>query len=227
MLFAAVILGNLLFIILNATNPSNVIGTLSIIFASLAFLGLYIGNVCVTASTFNFITKDKQNYMMKLTPTPAWKMLLGSIIPSVVLDVLAFLIGVTFVVAHSITMYGNANIDAMRMDPATIYVFVILTLLYTILITMGLFWHALTKTVLMRVPLSGFIGLVITILLVAATSFINTVMLPFGQLQRIGPFFTILIENITHLQFSVVALVFLLQAAILFFVTAYLLDRRA
>jgi len=230
-MLAVAVVGNLLFMLLSAANPSSWQAMLSITFASLSFLGLWIGNMCITGSALKAITKEPQSYLITLAPVPSWKVLLGNILPSVLFDSIAFFVGLVFIVVHTFAVYvsdgGVTSSLNMQVESGAIYGIVLLVLLYTFLIVIGVFWSAVTRTVLVRVPFCKLVGVLVTTVAVAATSWINIVMLPFGDLYNFGPFFTITISNIAAWQFGLSAILFMAQSAILLFVAAYLLDRRS
>jgi len=233
---AIVVLGNIFFLIL--TNRNDFMewqAILGITFASLAFIGVFVANIIVSDSIFKkALFKEPGNYLMILTPVPTWKRILGTLIPSVIFDMLAFAISIVFIVILAMSFSESTGVrevwQELRQYQVDVYVlfgigFIVVG--YAWLILTGVFWHSLTKTILSRVPLRKLAGAALTIAVVSALSWISAVLLPFGEINRFGPFFTIFIHEMAtwHLVVTLVSL--FVQAAILLFSAALLLDRRA
>ena len=232
---AIVVLGNVFFLFLVQTNDfmewQSILG---ILFASFGFLGLFITNIIASDSTFkNTLFKEPDSYFMALTPVPTWKKILGALIPSAIFDTLAFGIGILFIVIMSVGMNDGASLGdfvwqpgAWRPDNHVLLVIAFLLVGYAWLILAGVFGHSLAKTVLSRVPFRRLVAVILTIIVVTALSWISIVLLPFGEIHRFGPFFTVMIHQTATWHFIVTVLLLAAQAAILLLAAAHLLDRR-
>jgi len=233
---AIVVLGNVFFHILAHNNDYMTWqAVLGVTFASFAFLGIFIANIYASDSTFkNAFFKEPGSYLMTLTPVPTWKKILGALIPSVIFDILAFSIGIIFIVVLAVGLNDGASMGDFvwqegqwRPDSNVLFVIGFIVVGYAWLILTGVFWHALTKTVLSRVPLRKLVGAILTIAVVSVFSWISIVLLPFGEISRFGPFFTIIIHQMETWHIVVMLVSLFVQAAILLFSAAQLLDRRA
>jgi len=233
---AVVVLGNMFFLFLaNRNDFMEWQAILGVTFASFAFLGIFIANVYVSDSTFkNAFFKEPNSYLMTLTPVPTWKRILGSLIPSVIFDTLAFSIGIIFIVVLAVGLNDGTSMGDLawqqgqwRPDNNILFAIALIIVGYAWLILTGVFWYSLTKTVLARVPLRKLVGAVLTIAVVLALSWISIVLLPFGEIYRFGPFFTVMIHQTAAWHYIVTILLVLAQAAILLFAAAHLLDRRS
>ena len=232
---AIVVLGNVFFHFLAHRNDyMEWQAVLGILFASFAFLGLFIANIIASDSTFkNALFKEPGSYLMTLTPVPTWKKILGALIPSVIFDMLAFSIGILFIVMMGVGMNEGASLGdfvwepgAWRPDNHVLFAIAFILVGYAWLILATVFGHSLTKTVLSRVPFRRLIAAVLTIIVVTALSWISIVLLPFGEIYRFGPFFTVMIYQTATWYYVVTILLLIAQAAILLFTAAQLLDRR-
>ena len=230
-----VVLGNLFFLFLASYNDymewQSILGVL---FASFGFLGLLIANIFASDSTFkNTLFKEPDSYLMALTPVPTWKKILGALIPSVIFDMLAFSIGIIFIVIMGISMNDGTSLGdfvwqpgAWRADSHVLFVIAFILMGYAWLILATVFGHSLAKTVLSRVPFRRLVAAVLTIIAVTALSWINIVLLPFGKIYRFGPFFTVMVYQTATWHFIATVLLLAVQAAILLLAAARLLDRR-
>ena len=231
---AIVVLGNVFFLFLAHTNDfMEWQAGLGIVFASFGFLGLFIVNVIATDGAFkNALFKEPASYLMLLTPVPAWKRILGALIPSVIFDTLAFGIGILFIVIMAVGINDGASLgdliwqpDTWRMDNHVLYVAVFAAVGYAWIILTGVFGHALVKTVLSHMPLRRLMAVIITFLVVCALSWLSIVLLPFGEIYRFGPFFTVMVYQTQVWHYVATILLLALQAVILLVAASRLLDR--
>lgn len=208
--------------------------SLGIIFASFGLIGLFIVSVYVTASTHEKLVKSPDNYLFCLTPVPAWKKIMGWLIPSVVFDSISVGIGILSVLILSVTMTQGeslmsfiANQYGFMVQWNVLYGITVVVLLYTLLLSAIHFASAVNNTVLVRVPLRKLISVVVTVLILCALSWSYAVLLPFGELDRFGILFNISLHNAATWHLFVVITLLLAQIAALIAAAAYLMDRRA
>jgi len=232
---AVVVLGNMFFLFLASRNDfMEWQAILGVVFASFAFLGIFIANIIASDSTFKkAFFKEPGSYLMTLTPVPTWKRILGTLIPSVIFDILAFSIGIIFIVVLAVGLNDGTSMGDFvwqegqwRPDRNVLFVIGFIVVGYAWLILTTVFWHSLTKTVLSRVPFRKLVGAILTIAVVSALSWLSVVLFPFGEINRFGPFFTIFIHQMETWHLVVMLVSLLVQAAILLFTAAQLLDRR-
>jgi len=235
---AVAVLGNMIFLFLISRDDfMEWQAVLGVVFASFAFLGIFVANIIASDSTFKkVLTKEPGNYLTTLAPIPAWKKILGTLIPSVIFDTLAFSIGIIFIVVLSVIGFHGGGIGVRDMwqdirqagfNAEILFAIVAILVGYAWLILSGVFGHALSKTVLYRIPLRKLAAVILTVAILLALSWINIVFLPFGEIHRFGLFFTVLIHQATYWHLIVVILLLAVQAAVLLFAAAQLLDRRS
>ncbi|MCL2285803.1 MAG: hypothetical protein FWC32_05490 [Firmicutes bacterium] len=208
--------------------------TLGIVFASLSLIGIIIVSLYVTDENFKKIFKDPGNYLYALTPVPAWKKITGWLIPSLVLDGISVALGVLSVLILSVTVTMGESLRsyiANEMDFAItwniLYGIIVLVLFYTLLLSAAAFGSAVSNTVLSLVPLRKLCSVVITIATLFGLSWLNAVLLPFGELNRFGFMFNITLYQPTAWHFISIILLLLAQVLALIIAAAYLMDRRA
>jgi len=235
---AIAVLGNMFFLFMVSRNDfMEWQAVLGVVFASFAFLGIFVANIIVSDSTFKkHLTKEPSNYLMTLAPVPAWKKILGTLIPSVIFDTLTFSIGIIFIVVLSVVGFHGGGIGVRDMwqdlmqtevDAMVFYAIAFIVVGYAWLLLAGTFGHALSKTVLSRVPLRKLAAVILTVAVLLALSWTYIIFLPFGEIHRFGLFFTVLIHQATHWHLVVSILLLVVQAAMLLFAAAQLLDRRS
>lgn len=228
-----VLAGNITFILLAATT-NNIMdwqAILGIVFASFAFIGVVGVSVYATSSTFKRLFKEPQGYLTALTPTPAWKIILGNLIPSVIFDIISFVVGLSGIIvlsvgaAHGFTGEDTVNITTHWNN--IVFAIAAALALYSLVIVAYVLYNAIIKTVFRRIPLRKLLAAIVTIAIVNILSWVNIVMLPFGELHRHGPFFAIEIIQPAIWHLAAMVLLILAQAAIIFCAAAYLLNRRS
>jgi len=230
-----VVLVNVSFIALSS-NTDNVMGwqaTLGIIFASFAFLGMFVVSIYATSSTFKKLFKEPQCYFTMLTPTPSWKIILGNLIPSVIFDIFSItisLVGVVFMslsIADGFAAGGTSELQITTYWNDIIFVIIAALAFYTLIIVANVLYNAIVKTIFHRVPLRKLFATIVTIVVLCALSWVSIVLLPLGELYRFGPFFAIELIQPAVWHMAAMVLLILAQAAVILYAAAYLMDRRS
>jgi len=231
---AVLVIGNLLFFILARTTDNMMEWqmVLAMIFSSFAFIGIMAVSLIATGTAFNRLLKAPDNYMLMLTPVSSWKKVLGQLIPSMVLDVASFVIGVAFIVLLATSMdSGGANVywggGIGIIPPEAVFAVAMGIVGYGLVLASVMFWLTLSNTVLSRVPLRKFIAAITTIVVATVLNWSNMVLIPFGEMHRFGPFFNIQLHSASSWILIVIVLLTLAQAAAFVFATVRLLDRRS
>ena len=230
--FAVVVLGNLAFLIALSLRGSEYMAwesILGMVFSSFAFIGMIIVCAVASDSTWKSIFKSPNNYLMALTPVPAWKKLLGYFTPTVVLD--GFSIGVSLLFLIIMAVGSESGFDILEFwRESRVYVIgfvVIIPVGYASLLAVMAFGSAISNTILRNVPMRKLVAVVIAVLAMSALSWINVVLLPFGEANRFGPFFNISIVDAAVWHYLLTVLLVLVRGAAFLFAAAYFMDRRA
>ena len=218
---------NLFFLPFALRHPGGVMSILAIVFSSLALGHIIIANGIISFSGLSEVFSAPGGYSLLLTPLPAWKILLGKIIPAAVIDVAGGAIGIMWVVWYSLSFTGLSRTFVQFVSVRDL-LFVIGASFggYLLLLTMFCFFRTLSRSVFYRLPLRGLLSIIVTFA-VAGTinSWWGLLLAPFGTLEWIGPFLTIMLYT-TLLNQLMVVLVVLLQACTLFLASAYLTERK-
>jgi len=231
---AVLVIGNLLFFVLARTTDNMMEWqmALAMVFSSFAFIGIIVVSLVATGSAFNGLLKSPDNYLPMLTPVSSWKKVLGQLIPSVVLDIAGFVIGIAFIVLLATSVDpGDASIywgsGIGRIPPEAVFAVVMGIVGYSLVLAGVMFWLTLSNTVLSRVPLRKLIGAIVTIVVATVLNWSNMILVPFGELFRFGPFFNIQLSTPSLWALVIIVLLTLAQAAAFVFATVRLLDRRS
>jgi len=197
---------------------------LAIVFASFAFIGLLVVNLVASHNTVTWLFKNPRSYLMELTPVAAWKKLFGTLIPTVLLDIASFVIGITFIVliaasVEDINFWGSIDI---------MVVYAVLTIIigYAYLTAMGMLAYAFAKTIFAKMPISLLWGIIAAVISAFALSWSSVVMLPFGEIHRFGLFFAVEIIASSFVPYVLYLALIAAQGAAFIIISAYLLDRR-
>jgi hypothetical protein len=234
MLFA-----NLFFIVLSAVNTTVVEWQriLGMGISSIAFIGIFIVSMIISESNSKTLFTSPTNYLITLTPVPAWKKILGHTIPSVLVDVASVGISLFLLLIMTVKLdngipgiasTGEALREIFRMaDARIVFVFAFVAAWYGIFCVASALWNTLCNTLLRKIPVRKIVATVAVVLVLFALSWINVVLLPFGdgEINRFGPFFAINIINPVFLQFALYVILF--QGFIILYATSFLMDRRS
>jgi len=221
------IVGNVFFLIfirgVEDTYPWQFV--LAVMFASFAFIGLLVVNLIASHNTTTWLFKNPRSYLMELAPVAAWKKLFGTLIPTVLMDVVSFFIGIVFIVlivsyVEDVNLWGS-------MDITVVYAALLILIVYGYLSAMGMLSYVFAKTVFARMPISLLWGSIASVVSAVALSWISIIMLPFGEMRRFGPFFVVEIISGSFVPYVLSLILLAAQGAIFVLVSAYLLDRRA
>lgn len=192
--------------------------------SSFLFIGFWALNIFVSLSNINRLFKAPHSYFTALVPVASWKILFGTVLPAVIFDSIGFVIGLGGLTLQIWNIYGWGNTDIFGLEYLW---FVILApmIMHGILLLVFAFWRALSKSVFYRFPLSGFFGAFGAAAVIIVLSWINLLLVPFGEINRFGVMIFMVLE-LGQISAVLVSLVLLLQGAVLLFLTAYLMDRR-
>ena len=209
-----------------SANPSlNVSIAIVMTVSSFSFIGLVFVNLIVTFSNLHKIFSPPDSYFTLLAPVSSYKILLGNIIPSVLFDSIGFVVGVGWMLLHAVRFSGWDTTGEFTGLGYLWFAVAIILIGYAILLVAFTFLKTISRSVFYRFPLRRLFSLAATFAAMLALSWLNLLLVPFGIVERFGIFIAISLQT-SHLDAFLVFLVMLLQAAILFFATAYLMDRR-
>ncbi|MCL2421897.1 MAG: hypothetical protein FWD03_08580 [Defluviitaleaceae bacterium] len=220
---ASVIIVNLLLVLLANSGVAPRVSVVIIsVTSSLLLFGIWAINIVATFSNLNKIFSPPDSYFTILTPVPSWKILLGHVIPAVIFDIVGFVVGIGGMMLHFMVWGQGTNFTGMRYFW---FVMIICLVGYGMFLLVFTFWRAVSKSVFYRFPVSGFWGVIATLAVLLTLSWLNVLLIPFGIVQRFGLLFVVSL-GMSHLDMLLMTLVTLLQAGVLLFATAYLMDRR-
>ena len=232
--FGIMIIGNIFFYFLvrSQNNPMAWQTVIAIIFAALSFMGIFIVNLVATGYSLGLVITEPDNYLTMLTPVPVWKKLLGWVISSVFIDILGIILGIFFIVIISTSGYATMTVGGANSEMGTVfdwgfvYMIFILSAGYTFLVNFGLLWETVSKTLLRNIPASKLIGGIVALLVAFILSWTNIILLPFGAVNRFGPFFNIALYYSSVWLLALIVLLVFAQAAVMFAISVRLIDRR-
>jgi len=202
----------------------------AIVFSALALNYIFVSNAIVSFSGLNEVFSAPRGYLPLLTPLPAWKLLLGRIIPAAVMDTIGFLVSLGWLLHHSFSFaFGFVPIDMGQYVSARDIALGVGAgfAAYPLFLIMFCFFRALSKSVFYRVRLRVLLSLLVTFVIMGTVlSWFGFLLLPFGTMHRVGLLFHISIGSVTGAGAAMVVLVLLIQAATLFAATSYLTERK-
>ena len=226
-----VLLGvNLLFAILTigASQGSGVMIT-AVVFSSLALAYAIILNMLVSFAGVHEVFSAPKGYHVLLAPVPAWKIILGRALPSAVIDIAMMAIGIPLVVWHSLRLAGMPGSTVTQHASLTrdiLFGVVVVLAGYMVLLMAYCFFRSLSKSLLHRLPLRNFLGILLTFAaLWVVGSATNLLLLPFGRVEVWGFLVHISLGSSAMARLMYI-LVSLLQAAVFFLASARLMERR-
>lgn len=233
--FIVMVLGNGFFLLANRMGAPEWVTILGIVFSSFAMMGIFGLSIYVTGVNFDALLKDQKNYLEMLTPIPAWKKYLGAIIPATVYNVISIGLSIFFIVLLSFGLYEGMNVDVygVPMNQMTttdwhniIFGVLLFAALNMLILAAIMFGSTISRTVLSRVPLRRLVSVALAILAMCVLSWLNIVLLPFGELQRFFVFFNLNIFGISIWQSVAIATLMFVQGLALTVAAAFIADRR-
>lgn len=234
--FLTMVFGNGFFLLASRVGAPEWLMILGIVFSAFAMMGIFGISIYVTAVNFDGLLKDPKNYFEVLTPVPAWKKFIGAIIPASVYNVISIGLSIFFIVLLSFGLYEGTNVDVYgtpmnQMSASDWHNIIFGVLLFSALNMMILaaimFASIVSRTILSRVPLRRLVSVVLAILAMCALSWLNIVLLPFGELQRFFVFFNITILGASIWQSAAIAALMFIQGLALTVTAAFIADRRS
>ena len=220
---------NLLFVLLTSVLSGMGVMITAVTFSSLALAYLIMANMFVSFAGIHEVFSAPKGYHTLLAPVPGWKIILGRVIPSAVIDVAMMAVGIPLVVWHSlrlagvpgsiVTQYGSFAQDVLFGGVAAMAGYALILLAYC-------FFRVISRSLLHRLPLSNLLGVLLTIAAFwVVTSLSNLLLLPFGRVEIWGPVVHIALYPSPIVRLMVV-LVLLLPAAVFFAASARLMERK-
>lgn len=193
--------------------------------SSLLFIGIGAINLFVSFSNINRLFKAPHSYFTALAPVASWKMLFGTVLPAVILDSIGFVAGVGGVMFQALRMTGNVNFGGFHEFEYLWFIIVVPMVGYAMFLLAFALWRALDRGLFYRIPLSGLLGIIGTLAVIVALSWVNLLLAPIGEISRFGWVVFMQIE-MGQINAALVLLLLLGQGAALLFLAASLMDRR-
>lgn len=193
------------------------------------FAANLVGDISIARRMYH--TPD--SYLNMLTPVPRWKILLTSVTTMAAMDIITMVIVIIQEVWMSFILAGTEGIWrlivlAMREYPTEAsyvfwgFLFIIAGYLLVLMIIM--FCVTAKKSILFKVPASGFLTFLLACGCIYILSLLQIVLAPFGSIQRQGIFIIINLSGTAFLPVPFVLMLF--GTIVLFFITSKLMERR-
>jgi hypothetical protein len=183
-----------------------------------------IGDIAIIRRMFS----APEAYLYALTPSPRWKILLASAAVTAILDIVTMAIVIT---AESWLSLITADVkiwqqvwDYISADSfAFLWHAALLTSDYLLVMMLILFCITVKKSVLFRIPASGFLAFLLACVCIYVTTLLQLALIPFGDLERYGP---LIILNLEKNARPFYVLLTLLEASAFFAITSKLMERK-
>ena len=219
---------NLFYFALSALTQNFGVMITAIVFSALALGYLVVANMIVTILSLQEIYSEPKGYSLLLAPVPAWKVLLGRIIPAALIDTISIAIGgVLWLVWFSVSLVDMHGVVGQFIGGWEMAFIIVAALMgYTVFLCAFCFFRAVSRSVFYRYPLRNLWGFLATLVVAGLLgSWMNALLIPFGTVFRFG-FIIHVSLNFTPFVGFMFALIFLLQAGALFWAAAYLTERK-
>jgi len=235
--FAAVFVVNLVFVVLAALGVLPLAA--QIVAVSLSSLGvnvMFVFNVIGDISIINRLFSPRSSIIYALTPAPRKERLLASIISMTVMDIVTMagaMIGVAILGIHLGGNFAGLNFWEMLSYPAytgsfyfsfSMLIPIALMLAgYLYLITLITFCISVRKSMLYNKPAGGFLAFLVALGVIYITNISSFLLAPFGSVSRFFTFFTIDVGTLGMAMYALLTFIF---AAVMFVLTARLMERK-
>ena len=200
-----------------------------VIVSSFLFIYISAANLFVSFSNLNRVFEPPNSYFTVLAPVPSWKILLGNIIPAALFDSIGFAVGIAGIIFNSLNLIGMTWQDNIGYEiehiGSFLYVAASGIAMYSLVLMAFVFWKTVSKSIFFRFPVRGLFGAAAVIAALFVVNWLNSLLIPFGTVNRFWVFFSISVYP-SGLNMFLVTMVTFLQAAVLLIASAYLMDRR-
>lgn len=195
----------------------------AITLSSLSFCAILVVNIIVDFELVRSLYTAPSGYLSALTPTPGWKILLGRLIPTVLLDFLGFAVGIAGILLQS---YNGMALESADINWPDIWFWIITLLNYLQLVLVIYFACAVTKSLFFRLRLKGFLGFLTVIVVLYAYQLVDLLLIPFATVTRTFLFVSIVLHLGANIGTVLYVALILVKIAALFFTTSYLIERK-
>jgi hypothetical protein len=186
-----------------------------------------IGDIAIIRRMFSV----PEAYLYALTPSPRWKTLLASVVVSAVLDIVTMTVVITAEAWLTLVQEGEKIWryvrDYVSADGSAfsnrLWSVALLAAGYLLFLTLILFCITVKKSVLFRIPASGFLAFLLACVCLCVISLLQLVLIPFGDVERYG---LLIILNLQKNALPFYVLLTLLEAAALFTATSIFMERK-
>jgi hypothetical protein len=217
------------------------LGSLGLLPIAAMVIAMSLGGVAITVMLVFNIVGDvaiirrmisvPEAYLYALTPSPRWKIILASASVTAILDIVTMAVVImaekwlTLIVeGEKIWRYVKDYVSAD--NSAFLYRLWFLALLaagYLLLLMVILFCITVYKSVLFRVPASGFLAFLLACVCIYVITLLQLALTPFGDLNRYG---LVIILNLKENALPFYVLLTLLEASAFFAVTSKLMEKK-
>ena len=172
-----------------------------------------------------------KGYLVFLTPVARWKILLARLAAILTWEIPGFVIGVIGIIAQSFILSNirfSILFDSSNYSGQEFMIMFIFWLMfeYVILFLTIFFMVTLAKSIFFSKRARALLGIVSGILIHYIMSFLDLLLIPFATVTRFGVFIYIQITSFTSPAFYVYMVLLVIKAAILFYITSYLMERK-
>ena len=188
-----------------------------------------IGDISIASRMYH----SPDAYVNMLTPIPRWKILFTSVITMTGMDIITMATVIYQEVWLSLSLAGNQRIIsafvwAIRNNPSDMLIIIwgILLLIAGYLLVLMIIFFCVTakKSIFYKIPASGLLTFLLACGLLYILSLPQAVFIPFGTIERFSIFFVINLSGTAVI--PIAFFILLLEAAVLFYITSKLMERR-
>ena len=230
--FAVIFVVDLTFIVLGSLGllPAAALIT-AVSLGGVAIAAMFAANIIGDVAICRRMFSAPEAYLHALTPVPRWKTLLASVITMAALDIItmAFVIisevWLSFNLAGirgTVIEYFRTNVDASILLYG-LWAALLIIAGYLLTVTLILFCITAKKSILFKRPASGLLAFLLGCLCVYAISISQLILAPLGTISRYAIF---IILTFTSAVIPFYILLILADTAVLFVITAKLMERR-
>ncbi len=226
-LFALIVL-NLIFGICGYTELYGTAGLITAItLSSLALCALFVVNILADYEIIRSLFAAPIGYHVFLTPTASWKILLGHVLSIVVQDTIGFALGIAGIVLQAFIFVNHIPQLTGNINIAEIIILLVTWVLYYFLFILTIFLAiVLWKSIFYQYKGRIVWGILTSIGIVYVLNWLYLLLMPFSELTRHGFLFHISLVPDFNLGMIAYIFLFLCKTAIVFYITAYLMERR-
>jgi len=186
--------------------------------------------VCVLADyeIVKSLFSAPKGYHIFLAPVSSRKILLSRLAAILTWDIPGFVIGVFGIVVQSFLLAETPFSTLLQIrNPINEIFFIILAILQYLLVFLTIFlMAAFTKSIFFSKRARALLGILSGIVICYVMTFFDLILVPFTTVSRYGLSLSLSISTTNYLAMGIYLVLTLIKAAILFYITSYLMERK-